>query len=532
MQSNYVSIATGEAFKGKIPEPITIPVSREDKGIIITEAITAGIGDKDYQGVLDTWMVTHGYMRIESDTTIINVVLKGGPGSGHHGHKGRKGREGGSLPREDSNSDQIKLPRQLDSGTMQVVQERQRERIRIMEEYFPGIKFSLGRSNPLAVKQHIVDVPGISYPKAIYDNKIEGISNPEIIKTIVELQKKHRTPYVSYNTIKFSTNYTFQEIFAALKFLKTENPNAVSFTVDRLGNNTAVKVNEIIKKEVSVVLKGGAGSGFHGHKGIPGHQGGSLPRNVSFAKVKEPVFVGTFSDIQREQLKKDITALCDQFGFPVNKVIIDSTNGYQFKVGSDSYRSAAHYDPKTGTITLFAGSRSYTEDEEGHRIVPFIQKSIFSHEIMHARFHTFQKLAQRQEALLEKRKEENPDIDYHDKVTDGIVDEYKEEFWALDIWDRNYHYLNKRRELFKTAVSDYGNSYIKSAEGPKAYGVDLIRAVDENLAEVAGSRFVMRQGEFDISKRWFDLYTEINESLLKHGLIKGYPDVLDIHKDF
>lgn len=30
-------------------------------------------------------------------------------------------------------------------------------------------------------------------------------------------------------------------------------------------------------------LKGGPGSGNHGHKGIPGHQGGSLPKGESNA---------------------------------------------------------------------------------------------------------------------------------------------------------------------------------------------------------------------------------------------------------
>jgi len=42
-------------------------------------------------------------------------------------------------------------------------------------------------------------------------------------------------------------------------------------------------------------LKGGAGSGNHGHKGIPGHQGGSLPQGSSASTVtKRPrVLPGT-----------------------------------------------------------------------------------------------------------------------------------------------------------------------------------------------------------------------------------------------
>jgi 5,10-methenyltetrahydromethanopterin hydrogenase len=39
--------------------------------------------------------------------------------------------------------------------------------------------------------------------------------------------------------------------------------------------------------KLTIRLKGGAGSGNHGHKGIPGHQGGSLPQGSSNI-IKDP----------------------------------------------------------------------------------------------------------------------------------------------------------------------------------------------------------------------------------------------------
>lgn len=49
-------------------------------------------------------------------------------------------------------------------------------------------------------------------------------------------------------------------------------------------------------------FKGGAGSGNHGHKGIPGHRGGSLPRDESASGITEQQRSrAKFEQQQREQ---------------------------------------------------------------------------------------------------------------------------------------------------------------------------------------------------------------------------------------
>ena len=53
--------------------------------------------------------------------------------------------------------------------------------------------------------------------------------------------------------------------------------------------------------KLTIRLKGGAGSGFHGHKGRPGEQGGSLPEGSSSSNVP-PATVGSVPvDRERRQ---------------------------------------------------------------------------------------------------------------------------------------------------------------------------------------------------------------------------------------
>lgn len=247
-----------------------------------------------------------------------------------------------------------------------------------------------------------------------------------------------------------------------------------------------------------VVLKGGPGSGHHGHKGIPGHQGGSLPRGESAArKPKEIDVVGEVpEEYDIEVLKAQISELSKEFGYPINKFSINFSKGSEFMVGNSSYTTAANYDPRTGTITLYEGSLSdYSK----------FNKSMIIHEISHARFHMFQKIAQRQEAFYEKT---------------GSCGE--EGCWALDIWNKYYHYRNARTKLFENAVTDYGKSYIDTALTSE-YGVDYVRAVDENLAEVAGSAFSSGDKSYSVNKLWHNLYTEINEAMVKYNKYATYP---------
>jgi hypothetical protein len=144
-----------------------------------------------------------------------------------------------------------KLPAQLENGSTKDVQNRQRERAAIMENLYTGTKFSLATYNKLGVVQgKKMGIPGIGYPLAIYDNKINpSLENVNQVKEsynkIIGLYKSTGNAvsgYLTFNNVKFDTGLTFQEIFAAVKYLHQENPYKVSFTVDRLGNCTSFKL--------------------------------------------------------------------------------------------------------------------------------------------------------------------------------------------------------------------------------------------------------------------------------------------------
>jgi hypothetical protein len=184
-------------------------------------------------------------------------ILKGGKGSGFRGHlggKGGKGNPGGSqsigsggLSKDESLSGLPKLPKELFSGSSGNVMNRQRERASIMESVY-GVKFSAVSSNPLAVVEgKKLDAKGVGIPRAIYNKDVNEITDSAIHSRILEAYKRAPKPpvggYVTYTQLKFESEVSFQDLFGSIKYWKSKNPYAVYFTVDRLGNNTAVKLD-------------------------------------------------------------------------------------------------------------------------------------------------------------------------------------------------------------------------------------------------------------------------------------------------
>jgi hypothetical protein len=172
-------------------------------------------------------------------------VIKGGPGSGNKGHAGIPGQVGGSAP--SGSSDIPKLPPELRRGTTGEVMARQRERSKIMEEHY-SVKFSDVSSNPLGVAEgKKLGAKGAGLPRAIYDGSVVTNTDKAIHSKILDAYKSTPKPpaggYVTYTQLKLESNVTFQELFGAIKYWKSANPYAVTFTVDRLGKNTAVKLD-------------------------------------------------------------------------------------------------------------------------------------------------------------------------------------------------------------------------------------------------------------------------------------------------
>jgi hypothetical protein len=263
-----------------------------------------------------------------------------------------------------------------------------------------------------------------------------------------------------------------------------------------------------------VVLKGGAGSGFHGHRGRPGKQGGSLPEGtVAAKKIREPKFLNAenMSDEDKARIKTELAELADRLGFPVDKLIYSNREGDAFRVDENNYETAMSYSPKTGDITIFSSSLLIKDG------VSHINEPLVAHEVMHDRFHIFEKQLHRQEALINKlasNLEDNPVLDDNFMLRSDFAKEY----WAVDIKQRYYQNANMRELLYQIPVTDYGKSYIEVAR-KSTYGVDTSRAISENLAEVAA---YSDDPNVFVSTRWSKLYNEINQNLYSHSLIPKY----------
>jgi hypothetical protein len=275
---------------------------------------------------------------------------------------------------------------------------------------------------------------------------------------------------------------------------------------------------DITSKElVTVVLKGGAGSGHHGHKGIPGHQGGSLPRGASAAKKTREAMIlaNDLPKALQDSMKSDLTAIAEDLGFPPDRILYYNRKGKNFAVGSDKYESAAEFNGRE--IIIYSGSTSGDE-----RFGFMFNKNVIAHEVSHYRYNLFQKLYRRQSSLLQKELNSVADTKSIMNAQGELTPEYKEKYWAYDIYERNFQYENDRQELWKYPVSGYGASYIDVARTSK-YGVDRERAIDENLAEI--SSYALSYRGQRVTKEWANLYNEINQGLYSHKLIKNYVEL-------
>lgn len=182
------------------------------------------------------------------------VSVKGSAKSGNRGHAGRKGKVGGSAPKSanaEPTERDIKLPPNKFTGTQGEVSARARERVKIMEEHFPGIRFSDFTPNQLGLQEAKKrGEPGVSLPQAMYDRtaqQLTSVSENDKVQAVVQEFKKwavQPVPYVNTNALKFGTGLSYQEVFGVLNHLRSQDPHNISVSIDRLGNPTHVRINQ------------------------------------------------------------------------------------------------------------------------------------------------------------------------------------------------------------------------------------------------------------------------------------------------
>jgi len=158
------------------------------------------------------------------------IVIRGGPGSGHHGHRGRPGQIGGSLPAVSGECYMASARWIMDEG-------------KAIEDEAMLVHGTVAGQGPLEGLR--IGHAWVEFGDLVYDASAEL------------LVRKER--YYEIGKVKDTVEYTPTEM--RVNLLKTENWGPWD---DRFVGGPWVE-------------RGGAGSGHHDHEGRPGEVGGSLP---------------------------------------------------------------------------------------------------------------------------------------------------------------------------------------------------------------------------------------------------------------
>lgn len=145
-----------------------------------------------------------------------------------------------------------RMPRSKFTGTGGEVQDRAKERALVMEERFPGIRFSRNVPNPLGVKHaRSIGVPGAGLPSAVfhyYKTEVPEDTDwqfeaAKIVSVLYGawLQWRSANGYVSFTALHYATGIDFETIFQVLKWRHQGDPYDFSFGVNSRGDHVYVK---------------------------------------------------------------------------------------------------------------------------------------------------------------------------------------------------------------------------------------------------------------------------------------------------
>lgn len=140
--------------------------------------------------------------------------------------------------------DQIpKVKRSIVNGTSGEVDQREKERVAEMQQFYPGIGFTTYPSNPLTRVERLRSKPWGDLPLAKFNPTVDPSS--EHLENVIKAYKKWKdsfSGYVTFNDLKFESGLSFQQVFSAIQELRKTNPHFVRFTVNRMGDNVYVKI--------------------------------------------------------------------------------------------------------------------------------------------------------------------------------------------------------------------------------------------------------------------------------------------------
>jgi hypothetical protein len=215
------------------------------------------------------------------------IRLKGGPGSGFHGHKGRPGFVGGSSPEGSSASGKSDDTDMGDLANSMLADEDMKK--------YPGLdpySIDLIKTGKKATALGIKSFTDRRIVKDIARGAAELInSRTKVGYTVYGSDTSHLSedgthdlgsfPMVAYGAetpkqvqgmINYLKGFGYKAMLGPEKYGILVTPPDTKSLEDYWAGQ-----KEFTGKSYVMRLKGGVGSGHHGHKGRPGEQGGSLP---------------------------------------------------------------------------------------------------------------------------------------------------------------------------------------------------------------------------------------------------------------
>jgi len=222
------------------------------------------------------------------------IRLKGGEGSGFHGHAGRPGEVGGS---SSSDSNKESLNKYL--GMVSSLSVRSAEHVVLKHgKYYNPQKlpkgYKMGKQKEcFSNAYHMSQKTGMTY--------VEGFAVPDFIDLPIHhawvvdkngnvFDNTWKTPGVVYFGIPFD------DMFVSSVLSETGTFGVITFQSSVFRD----KYMESDESKEYIVIKGGPGSGFHGHAGRPGQVGGSSSSNVFSGKMINPNGIDTQSQYMYE----------------------------------------------------------------------------------------------------------------------------------------------------------------------------------------------------------------------------------------
>jgi hypothetical protein len=142
------------------------------------------------------------------------------------------------------------IPKSKHNGTEKEAMAVESYRCSLMQDIFTGIEFSKHPSNPIGVKEAKSEGrwwAGLPLAKMKFTTDGGTVQTTRDQARLAAVADMFQSPtgYLSFNDAAFGGNYTFQELFYALGWLRQNFPDRIAFTVNRAGDCTYFKIKTI-----------------------------------------------------------------------------------------------------------------------------------------------------------------------------------------------------------------------------------------------------------------------------------------------